>query len=48
MIPKHLCMIQKQRGSFSASLHDVGLVHSGDLVSPLLGGVVEGELGDAP
>lgn len=29
-------------------LHDVGLVNSSDLVSPLLGGIVEGKLGDPP
>lgn len=28
--------------------HDIGLVNSHDLVSPLLGGIIEGKLGDAP
>lgn len=46
MIPTYT--IKKERGSLSSSLHDVGLVNSGDLVPPLLGGVVEGELCDAP
>jgi len=29
-------------------LHDVGFVNGSDLVSSLFGGVVKGELGDAP
>lgn len=47
----HICIYlndKKQRGLSSISLHDVGLVNSGDLVSPFLGGIIKGKLGDAP
>lgn len=40
--------MSKKEGWDSTSLHDVGFVDGGDLVSPLLGGVIEGELGNAP
>lgn len=46
MIPKY--EPKREGGKFCISLHDVGLVNGNDLVSPLFGGIIEGELGNAP